>query len=597
MGLFSTATSANKAAPAGNESSPGPSQSSATEKSPDSQSQQDDAPESDQVVDQKDEFSTEAQAGVLKMEATAAVWTKWHLIAAYGMIWLIYFVTSVQEVVIRAFVPFVTSSFGTHSLLAATNIMSTIIAGLTKLPLAKVLDIWGRPHGMALMLICWVIGNIMMAACDNIEMYAAAQVFSLVGSQGVSYCMTVFIADTSSLKNRGLMLAFATSPYIVTTWIGGPMSEAFIHGAGWRWGFGVFTIIVPVVIIPLILLFLWSERRAKNLGLLSTIKPEVNTTSFKQFIIDFDLLGIFLLAAGIALFDLALATWSYQTLQWKSPMFISMIIIGGVLVIVFVLYEAFVAPVNFIPLHLLGDRTVFFAGLMMFFVFMNSAVWGTYFTSMLMVVWNQTLTRATYISNIYRVGSCFSALVIGYLIRRTGRFKWVALYFAMPLMILGVGLMIRYREPDSDIGLIIMTQIFVAFAGGPLVVSAEIAMMAVISHQHFAATLAMLDLFGSVGYALGSAIAGAIWTGTFLPALRKHLPEGANIDMIYSSIYSQLGYRVGTPIRIGISQAYADAQRYMLITSVCALAAALGCVLFWRDLKIKNIRQLPGTVA
>jgi hypothetical protein len=31
----------------------------------------------------------------------------------------------------------------------------------------------------------------------------------------------------------------------------------------------------------------------------------------------------------------------------------------------------------------------------------------------------------------------------------TGKFKWVAVYFALPLMILGVGLMIEFRQPNS----------------------------------------------------------------------------------------------------------------------------------------------------
>lgn len=59
--------------------------------------------------------------------------------------------------------------------------MSSIIAGLSKLPLAKIIDIWGRPQGIALMTFFWVIGFVMMAATTNVEMYAAAQVFSLVG--------------------------------------------------------------------------------------------------------------------------------------------------------------------------------------------------------------------------------------------------------------------------------------------------------------------------------------------------------------------------------------------------------------------------------
>jgi MFS family permease len=77
--------------------------------------------------------------------------------------------------------PFVTSDFSLHSLTAATGIMSSIIGGLSKLPLAKIIDTWGRPQGMALMMLFWSLGFIMMAACNNVQTYAAAQVFAAVG--------------------------------------------------------------------------------------------------------------------------------------------------------------------------------------------------------------------------------------------------------------------------------------------------------------------------------------------------------------------------------------------------------------------------------
>lgn len=61
------------------------------------------------------------------------------------------------------------------------TVVSSIIGGLAKLPLAKILDTWGRPQGLTLMLVIWVIGIIMMAVCHNVTTYAAAQVFSVVG--------------------------------------------------------------------------------------------------------------------------------------------------------------------------------------------------------------------------------------------------------------------------------------------------------------------------------------------------------------------------------------------------------------------------------
>jgi fucose permease len=86
-----------------------------------------------------------------------------------------------QEVVLRAMNPYVVSAFRLHSLTAAVGIMSSIIGGLSKIPLAKLLDMWGRPQGLLLSLFVWIVGYIMMAACKNVQTYAAAQVFASTG--------------------------------------------------------------------------------------------------------------------------------------------------------------------------------------------------------------------------------------------------------------------------------------------------------------------------------------------------------------------------------------------------------------------------------
>jgi hypothetical protein len=59
--------------------------------------------------------------------------------------------------------------------------MSSIIGGVAKIPTAKILDTWGRPQGTGLMAVIWTIGFIMMAACNNVQTYAAAQVFAVTG--------------------------------------------------------------------------------------------------------------------------------------------------------------------------------------------------------------------------------------------------------------------------------------------------------------------------------------------------------------------------------------------------------------------------------
>jgi MFS family permease len=394
------------------------------------------------------------------------------------------------------------------------------------------------------------------------------------------------------------MLSFATSPFIFTTWSGGPIADAALAGPGWRWGLGVWAIVTPVVVLPLCAIFFWNQHKARKLGLLESDWSirDVSLSSAWRYCVEVDLGGILILAAGMTLFLLPMNIYSMQDDGWRSPMIISMIVVGGLLIIAFVFYERYLAPVTFIPYHLLVDRSVLFGGLMFTFLFFNSAVWGSYFSSMLLVVWNQGVEKTTYIVNIYRTGSCFFALVIGLFIRWTGRFKPFALYFLMPLMMLGVGLMIQFRQPDQDIGFVIMTQIFVAFAGGPLVICGEMAMMAPVDHQYIAVIIAILDLFGSIGTALGSTVSAAIWTGTFKKAIERHVPDTVNVELVYNNLYSQLGFPPGSEERLGIARAYGDAQRIMLITSLCVLVGGLASIAMWRNINVKMIKQVRGKV-
>jgi hypothetical protein len=394
------------------------------------------------------------------------------------------------------------------------------------------------------------------------------------------------------------MLSFATSPFIFTTWAGGPISDRVLAGAGWRWGFGMWAIVTPVVVLPLCAIFFWNQRKAAKEGVFKnewTLR-DFSPRSVWNYMIEVDLPGILILATGMTLFLLPMNIYSRQSEGWRSPMIISMTVVGGILILAFAAYERFLAPKTFIPYNLLSDRTVFFGGLMFTFVFFNSAVWGSYFVSMLLVVWNTGVEKATYISNIYRTGSSFFAIIIGLFIRWTGRFKPFALYFLIPLMILGVGLMIQFRQANEDLGYVVMTQIFVAFAGGPIVICGEMAMMAPVDHQYIAVIIAILDLFGSIGTAIGSTVSAAIWTGTFRDALGRHVPDTVNVELVYNSIYSQLGYPAGSPERLGIAMAYGDAQRIMLITSVCLLVGALASVAMWRNINLKTIKQTRGNV-
>jgi ABC-type transport system involved in multi-copper enzyme maturation permease subunit len=168
------------------------------------------------------------------------------------------------------------------------------------------------------------------------------------------------------------------------------------------------------------------------------------------------------------------------------------------------------------------------------------------------------------------------------------------------MTILGMGLLIYFRQPDQSVGYIVMCMIFISFAEGVLVICDEIAIMAAAAEQqYFAVSLAVLGLFGNIGSAIGLTISAAIWQGTLPNKLAAYLPavDQANLLLFYESLPTQLSFSPGTPERLAIQHAYGDSQRGLLIAGTAVWGIGLVAVLMWRDIKVIGIKQTKGQVA
>ncbi|KAF2753109.1 MFS general substrate transporter [Pseudovirgaria hyperparasitica] len=540
----------------------------------------------------------DVQYGVKAVEATAIVWSRNALIGAYAAIFLVFFVNSFLQQTSYTFTLYVTSSFALHELTATTAVMSQIIGGVVRLPLAKLIDIVGRTEGYLAALTCATIGLIMMAACNGVELYAAAQVFYWVGYNCMGYTLDVFIADTSSLKSRGLMFAFTTAPYIATTFAGPALGQEYLDHSTWRWGYGSFAIITPIICAPVALIFWINKRKAKKAGLLTKV-PSGRTwfQSVKFYLIEFDFIGVLLICAGFVMFLLPFNLAAGSASKWNSPDIIALLVVGIVCLIGFVLYEKFVAPKPFIPFELLLDRTVLGACILAATLFVSFYCWDGYLLSYLQVVWNLKPKSAGYIYNTYNLSSCAWGIIAGLLIRQAGYIKRFAAA-AMPLMFLGAGLLIHFRQPDQSVGYVIMCQVLIGVAGGTLVICEEIAVLASGAHENVATLLALIGMFSSIGGAIGLSVSAAIWTNIVPGEIAARLPADSAVTAaeLYASAITVLTYAPGTPERNAVIGAYAVAQRWMAIASTCILVIGVGAIAVWRDIDVRKFKQVKGRV-
>lgn len=274
-----------------------------------------------------------------------------------------------------------------------------------------------------------------------------------------------------------------------------------------------------------------------------------------------------------------------------------MIVVGIVLLILFVLHQTYVAPTPFLKSRFLLDRTVLGACLLDATYQISYSCYAGYFSSFLMVVNNLTMAEAGYVTNTFSAVSFVFLFITGYIIRVTGRFKWI-LWFCLPLYVFALGLMIHFRQPNGYIGYIVMCEIFFSLSGAIFILCVQLAVLATVDHQYVASVLAFLFVSGTIGGAIGSAISGAIWTNTFKKSLEWYLPESAqpNLQTIYRSLPEQLAYKVGTPERLAIQQAYGYAQTRMLAAGCSVMVLGFIAVAMIRDINVKKMSQTKGNV-
>ena len=274
-----------------------------------------------------------------------------------------------------------------------------------------------------------------------------------------------------------------------------------------------------------------------------------------------------------------------------------MLAVGFVLLAAFGIHERFTAQKPFLPYNLLTSRSVVGACLLSFTYQISYYAWNSYFTSFLQVVSHLSLSEAGYVSSTFDVLSGILLLLCGLIISKTGYFRWL-LFIAIPFYLLGQGLMIYFRQPNVSVGYLVMCQIFISTGGSIIILCEQLAVMADADHQHIASVLALLNIFGWLGGAVGSTISGAIWTNSFPQALANLLPveELPNIVDIYGSLDVQLTYERGTPTRLAIEEAYGIAQKRMLIAGTCIMGLTVIWIFLIKNFNVSRMQQTKGMV-
>ncbi|KAH8152683.1 uncharacterized protein LAJ45_03524 [Morchella importuna] len=547
-------------------------------------------PVAEATTNNSDTASIEKTAGVAKIEGVTLAWSKVGLWTAWAGIMLLAVAVSLDSQTIYSYQPMATSTFGAHSLLATIGTVQNIMYAVTKPPVAKIADVFGRFEAFTFSVVLLTLGFILEAASQDIGTFAAAQIFYVAGQVGIQFMQQIFAADTTNLKWRALFNALPLAPFLFTTWCGAPIVERVLRDSTWRWGYGMYAIIIPACAIPLLISLGYHQHKASKAGVISN--KDKNSALLRDPVALFsqlDILGLTLFTAGLTLVLLPMTLAARYPDKWASSHIIVMLVVGVICLIVFPIWEVYFAKTPILSLDLLKDRTVLGGCGVVFFAFCAFYIYQPYFYSYLVVVRGHSYKAATNIVLASSFASTASGLIIAFAVRYTGNYKWVVVA-GICIKIIGGGLMFRYRDIDSSTAQLVMGQVIFGIGTGLLNVI-QVGVQAAVKHRDVASVTALLATGYSVGGAVGDSISGGIWTNLLPQKLALHLPN-SNATEIASIrdnfVVASSTYLMGSAERTGINRAYDEVMRIQLMVALILLFVPLGFIAITKDINLKE---------
>ncbi|KAF8707361.1 vacuolar amino acid permease, partial [Rhizoctonia solani] len=398
------------------------------------------------------------------------------------------------------------------------------------------------------------IGTLLCGIATSMEFLIFARAVAGMGGGGV---MTV--TDIIPLYVR----AFLTSEYAVE------MRTAFL-------------IQIPILVLSAIVITF-----KVNIKL-----PETKQTA-RQKLARIDYAGSFTLVVCVGSLLLGLSLKTGEDLKWSSPIVVSLLCLGAVFAVVFVLVEAKWAPEPVMPMRLLTMRTPFFVAVSNFCMscYAFSMLYNVplYFSAVRLNSASESglhlLPNAVGLVLLSRV---VASLLGGKMMRRTGKLYWLTIASAAGAL-LSAALISSWNESTHHLHLW-LDIVFGGFGMSSLITSTLIALIASVDKKDYAVATGISYLFRTTGQVLGVSLSGALVQAVLVSSLRKGI-QGPDAEKIIQSIRHSTAIipTLDPPLRVVAIQSYQRA-----LTTVFTCQVVLAFVLMLSCLPIEE-NPLPGS--
>ncbi|KAF9128431.1 hypothetical protein BGW39_005055 [Mortierella sp. 14UC] len=343
---------------------------------------------------------------------------------------MVLFLAALDQSIVTTALPSISKDFNNFSEISwvGTGFLLTMTAIQPLYGVAA--DLAGRKRTMMFANAIFFVGSALCGAAQSMNMLIIGRAIQGIGGSGILTLSLILVADIVPLRNRGKYQSLTAFVYALASVFGPLLGGAFADNATWRWA---FYINLPIGALGMILLVLFLHmNRPKNQSLSSAMRS-------------LDYLGISMLIIAIVMVLLGLNWGADAKYAWDSAVILSLLIIGILVGVAFMVNECKFAVNPIIPLRLLGTLSL---GMTYFLVFVDG------FVSMGLLFFLPLYSQAVHGASAIESGVellpyvCMSsavAIVVGQLASRWGTYKEFIIlgWFAG---VLSTGLMVLFDE-------------------------------------------------------------------------------------------------------------------------------------------------------
>jgi MFS family permease len=503
------------------------------------------------------------------------------------------FISSADGSLLYATHPIIASEF--NALHDSTWLIASFsLAQAVSQPLyGKLSDIYGRKFMLILAYVLFAAGLVLVGIGQSMFMLIVGRVISGLGSSGMTSLVSILITDLVPLREVATWRSYVNIAATTGRSIGGPLGGLMADTVGWRWSFlGQ----APVACIAIVLIAFTLPSYTNN-------ESEDGTQRSKFARIDF--LGAACMALSILGLLLPLEIGG-DRVAWSSPTII--ILFGGATLfgIIFLYIEARIAKEPMVPVHLLQHRDVVASGFVMLF----QCAAQTTLMFAVPLYFQVTSKASNSVAGAHLVpavvGNALGGIVSGRVIKRTGRYKFLAIIATISASVGYFLLVVRWHGNTKWFESLYIFPCGLAM--GIMQSALFISIQAGIASEFAAIAASVLYLTQPTGNVAGLAVASAVLQGTLKQGLGRRLQalgitDGKQSRIIEGAVSDVHYVNKATPL-IGkaVVGSYVEALTWThgkskrphvrkrltstVLSLVCALTAFVG-TLFLRQHKLR----------